>query len=119
MFYLLLFVIFCDYSIYCFLPLFVLLFCSSFFTHLIFFPRLILSDYKPLILNEMLELFNRARGDNSSEWGVWICDDSGIGGVRGGELDKVSKSRLRGIVRKQENKRKILKHIEFKKSSYC
>lgn len=48
----------------------------------------------------MLELFNRTRGDNSSEWGVRLGDDSGIGGVMGGELDKVSKSRLRGIVRK-------------------
>ena len=43
-----------------------------------------------------------------------VDDDSGKGGVGGGELDKVSKSSLREMMRKKE--RKVLEYIEFKNS---
>ena len=59
-------------------------------------------DHMPLILNERMKLFKRKRGDDSDE-----------GGVGGEELEKRSKYKFKGILRDQENERKLLKSIEF------
>lgn len=60
-------------------------------------------DHMPLILNGRMELFKRERGDDSDE-----------GGVGGWELEKRSIYKFKGILRDQENERKVLKSIEFK-----
>lgn len=60
-------------------------------------------DHMPLILNGRMELFKRERGDDSNE-----------GGVGGGKLKKRSIYKFKGILRDQENERKVLKSIEFK-----